>query len=137
MKKISDIVVTNTGLYLKKILCPPTWTKFSSCPTIMVLAQLSFISIWKPFYFVILVDTFLTVRHTDLYVSRAKRKMASCVCAAVWISVQSWGNCSHHPEGQSRTKMCKTYIYLSQKLIKWHYLMYISIQRTICHQINF
>ena len=33
-------------------------------------------------------------------------------------------------------KMCKTYIYLSQKLVKWHYLMYISIQRTICPQIN-
>ena len=38
--------------------------------------------------------------------------------------------------GTSMIKMCKTYIYLSQKLVKWHYLMYISIQRTICPQIN-
>ena len=28
------------------------------------------------------------------------------------------------------------YIYLSQKLAKWHYVMYISIQRTICPEIN-
>ena len=33
-------------------------------------------------------------------------------------------------------KKCTKHIYLSQKLVKWHYLMYISIQRTICPQIN-
>ena len=38
--------------------------------------------------------------------------------------------------GTSMIKNCKTYIYFSQKLIKWYYLMYISIQRIICPQIN-
>ena len=36
----------------------------------------------------------------DIYVSRAKREMASCVCAAVWISIPSRSSCSYNTEGQ-------------------------------------